>query len=423
MSKKIENEGKFYCDSYNELLSTINKCGLKKVKEEFEIDEYFVDINGNFKKNRSCLRMRITDNKHLEVAFKGASRDFSNNHGKTVNSINVDISNYESISDLLFSLGYLSYSIVNKTRVIYSKNDGDFEYNVMVDTVDGIGTFVKYELLYCKDDLSVDYLQDKLKEFVLKFKSLNFQNANSPYCDFSAYKTFTNAMPPQKLTTILFDLDGTLINSEKNFFESFREVIQTDYDYLITYKEYEENELKQNANLIKKLKEDKIIGYDVSDELIMQKVYLKYEQKFIELLDENEVTINFELLKQLKNKGLNLALVSTSRRKFIDLLLNKLKLETLFDVIVSREDVERLKPAPDAYEMALNSLNVLSDNCIAFEDSKRGIISSKNANIKTIQVTDFCKEKVYEADMCEKLSRVLLPIINYAEVKNKVKRK
>lgn len=76
MSKKIENEEKFYCDSYNELLSTINKCGLKKVKEEFEIDEYFVDINGKFIKNRSCLRMRITDNKHLEVAFKGASRDF-----------------------------------------------------------------------------------------------------------------------------------------------------------------------------------------------------------------------------------------------------------------------------------------------------------------------------------------------------------
>ena len=140
-------------------------------------------------------------------------------------------------------------------------------------------------------------------------------------------------------------------------------------------------------------------------------------------MDEDEVAINFELLKQLKDKGLNLALVSTSRRKFINLLLNKLKLETLFDVIVSREDVEKLKPAPDAYEMALNILNVSRDNCIAFEDSKRGIVSSKSANIKTIQVSDYCKEKVCEADAYEKLSRVLLPIINYTNVKDKVKRK
>ena len=42
MSKKIEIGEKFYCDSYNELLSIINKCGLKKIKEEFEMGEYFV---------------------------------------------------------------------------------------------------------------------------------------------------------------------------------------------------------------------------------------------------------------------------------------------------------------------------------------------------------------------------------------------
>lgn len=423
MSKKIEIEQKFYCGNYNELMNIIDSYGFTKNEEEFESDEYFSDVNGTFIRNRSCLRIRITDNKHLELTFKGKSKDFSNSYGKAVDDINVDISNYESMRNVFVSLGYLSYSVVNKTRETYSRNDGDFQYNIMIDKIDDIGTFIEYELLYYKDDLSIDYLQNKLKGFMLKFSGLNFQNADLPYSDFAAYKTFTSVLPSEKLTTILFDLDGTLINSEKKFFESFRDVIKADYNYLITYKEYEDNELKQNANLIKKLKEEKVIDFSEPDASIMQKVYLKYEQKFVELLDEDEVAINFELLKQLKDKGLNLALVSTSRRKFINLLLNKLKLETLFDVIVSREDVEKLKPAPDAYEMALNILNVSRDNCIAFEDSKRGIVSSKSANIKTIQVSDYCKEKVCEADAYEKLSRVLLPIINYTNVKDKVKRK
>ena len=38
MSKKIEIEEKFYCDNYNELLNVINKCGLRRVKEESETD-------------------------------------------------------------------------------------------------------------------------------------------------------------------------------------------------------------------------------------------------------------------------------------------------------------------------------------------------------------------------------------------------
>lgn len=132
------------------------------------------------------------------------------------------------------------------------------------------------------------------------------------------------------------------------------------------------------------------------------------KKEFLELLDENEVVLNFELLKRLKNKGLRLALVSTSRKKFINILLQKLKIENLFELIISREDVVNLKPASDAYLLALQKLNISSDCCISFEDSERGIIASKKANIKTIQVNDYKENKSNE-----KLSRTLLAIINY----------
>lgn len=413
MSKRVEIEQKFYCTNNKKLTNLITENGLVKSSEKYESDEYFTDINSVYIKNRTCLRIRNVDNKYLELTFKGKSKDFSNNYAKVENNINLSITDYDSIVGLLYSLGYFSYSIVNKKRITYSKRVDDYEYNVMVDEIKDIGNFVEFELLYYKEDKDIEFLQKKLNEFVNCFEIMNFESANLPYRDFVANRTYINVLPQEKLSAILFDLDGTLIDSEKKFFESFRHVIFSKYNYNISYEEYEENELKKNANLLLYLKSNEIIeSYEVDDK-IMEKIYLEYEKKFMDLLNENDVSLNFELLKQLKSKGLRLALVSTSRKKFIDMLLTKLNIQDLFEVVISREDVKNLKPESDAYIMALEKLNILSTNCIAFEDSERGIRASKSANIKTIQVNDFIKNTAQNTEISEKLSRILLAIINF----------
>lgn len=413
MSRRVEIEQKYYCNNHEELLKIVKQNKLKKVSERFESDEYFTDIDSVYIKNRTCLRIRNVNNEYLEITFKGKSKELTNNYAKIENNIKIDYSNYESVVGLLYSLGYFSYSIVNKKRITYTKKVEQYEYNVMIDKIENLGDFVEFELLYYNKDKDINHLQKKLNEFVAIFQKLNFESANLPYRDFVANKTYISVLPPEKLSAILFDLDGTLINSEEKFFESFRQIIESKYDYIISFEEYENNELKQNANLISTLKNKGIIEKDMSQDLIMKEVYAEYEKRFMELLDENEVSLNFELLKQLKRKGLRLALVSTSRKKFIELLLKKLGIENLFEIIISRDDVKKLKPAPDAYLMALDLLNISSDSCIAFEDSERGIIASKNANIKTIQVNDFAKNKIKTTDICEKLSRILLAIINH----------
>lgn len=413
MSKRVEIEQKFYCTNNKKLTNLITENGLVKSSEKYESDEYFTDINSVYIKNRTCLRIRNVDNKYLELTFKGKSKDFSNNYAKVENNINLSLADYDSIVGLLYSLGYFSYSIVNKKRITYSKRVDDYEYNVMVDEIKDIGNFVEFELLYYKEDKDIDFLQKKLNEFVNRFEIMNFESANLPYRDFVANRTYINVLPQEKLSAILFDLDGTLIDSEKKFFESFRHVIFSKYNYNISYEEYEENELKKNANLLLYLKSNGIIeSYEVDDK-IMEKIYLEYEKKFMDLLNENDVSLNFELLKQLKSKGLRLALVSTSRKKFIDMLLTKLNIQDLFEVVISREDVKNLKPESDAYIMALEKLNILSTKCIAFEDSERGIRASKSANIKTIQVNDFIKNTAQNTEISEKLSRILLAIINF----------
>ena len=63
----------------------------------------------------------------------------------------------------------------------------------------------------------------------------------------------------------------------------------------------------------------------------------------------------------------------------------------MFDYIVSRDDVlhEELKPNPKAYSMALKALDISTNECLAIEDSKRGIDAALAANIPTIKVDNF----------------------------------
>ena len=155
----------------------------------------------------------------------------------------------------------------------------------------------------------------------------------------------------------------------------------------------------------------------------MNKVYKKYMKKFKKIIKEDEVFLNFELIKKIKKNGLKIGLVSTSKRCFIDLLLEKLNINKLFDIVISREDVEKLKPDMQDYVKAMKKLKVNPCNCIAIEDSKRGIISATSADIKTIRSYQYLNESKNEQNYItsiERISSTLLIIINNINSINKI---
>lgn len=215
------------------------------------------------------------------------------------------------------------------------------------------------------------------------------------------------------IRALLLDLDGTLINSEKAFFESFKNVLYNNFNISITMEDYKKYELEQNAMLLKKLREANLNINNVSDKEIMSLIYSDYEKEFRKIILEQEAIDNFNLLKQLKKLKYTLALVTTCRRFYLDILINQLSLENLFDIIVAREDVENLKPAPDAYLKAIEVLKLDKKYCLAFEDSKRGIDAAINSNLKTVQVNNFTsiKYKDERAIQFESANEVLSKIL------------
>ena len=63
MSKRIETEKKYFCANSEELISKIDALGFKLVSNSLESDEYFTDINSDYVRTRTCLRIRKTDKK------------------------------------------------------------------------------------------------------------------------------------------------------------------------------------------------------------------------------------------------------------------------------------------------------------------------------------------------------------------------
>lgn len=76
-----------------------------------------------------------------------------------------------------------------------------------------------------------------------------------------------------------------------------------------------------------------------------------------------------------------LALASSSSHIVIGLTLSRLQIQSLFDVIVSGDDVERGKPAPDIFLLAAKKLGIAPSNCLVIEDSKHGVSAAKAAGM------------------------------------------
>jgi HAD superfamily hydrolase (TIGR01509 family) len=81
-----------------------------------------------------------------------------------------------------------------------------------------------------------------------------------------------------------------------------------------------------------------------------------------------------------------LGLASSSNRPIIELVLERSGLIPSFAAVVSSEEVERGKPAPDVYLATARTLGVHPNDCVAVEDSANGIKSAVAAGMRTIVV-------------------------------------
>jgi beta-phosphoglucomutase len=187
-----------------------------------------------------------------------------------------------------------------------------------------------------------------------------------------------------EVTTIILDLDGTIIDANLLHRESFEWAISQVSDFKMTLEL--EDELEGISTLNKVIHINKTYNIDIP----IDKVYkLKqvYTEKNMDTLDMNPELIT--TLQTISDKySINLA--SNARSKFVFSILNKFNLD-MFDIVLTGNyiPIELRKPNPYVFKECMRLLNVKPEECLVIEDSVIGIKAGKLSNAsKVIRVAD-----------------------------------
>jgi len=175
-------------------------------------------------------------------------------------------------------------------------------------------------------------------------------------------------------TVFLFDLDGVIIDTEPQY----------DVFWKAIGEKYHPN-IKDFENLIKGTTLPYIFDRYFSEfsEETCQKIAA--DSRAFELkMDIIPVPGALDFLKEAKEAGIPMGLVTSSDDLKIEYVFTRLPIKKYFDTIVSADRIIEGKPNPMCYLLAAKDLNAYPENCYVFEDSFNGIKSGNSAGMKVI---------------------------------------
>lgn len=176
------------------------------------------------------------------------------------------------------------------------------------------------------------------------------------------------------IKAILFDMDGTLVDSERYYTEM-------SYKWLCQY------------NVVDKKEIYKIVGLNMDDtyktmSLLSGLSYDETKKSYDEYFGMHPMDYNdylFDDVRDVLSKlhDYKLAVCTLSSRWMLDKFINDCSLNC-FNILLSDDDVKNPKPSPDIYLKAIERLGVNRDETLVIEDSSTGIKAGKNAGICTL---------------------------------------
>ncbi len=202
-------------------------------------------------------------------------------------------------------------------------------------------------------------------------------------------------MIPKNIQAVIFDLDGTLVDTEKYAIKVFSDVMKTYCGIDVTPEDltlfYGVHDLTSYKMIIEKY------GLTVSAAELLKHHNAEYDRIVSEV---NELLPGAEnIFKRFSH--LPLVICSGSTRQQIQTILSNLSIVDLFDHIVSCDDVEKHKPHPEPFLLTADKLGIDPVCCLVFEDSDAGIKAAKAAGMYVIAVKNgnSIRRKLEQADL------------------------
>jgi 16S rRNA pseudouridine516 synthase len=202
----------------------------------------------------------------------------------------------------------------------------------------------------------------------------------------------------KNIEAIIFDLDGTLVDSmwiwediDMEYLERYKFDLPEDLQDEIEGMGFTETAVffKEKFNIPATVEEIKKDWNNLARQKYETEVPLK------------EGAIN--ILDYAKENHIKLGIASSNSRELIEVVLKSHNIHSYFDTIVTSCEAKKGKPAPDVYLMAAKNLNIENEKCLVFEDVPAGIKAGLAANMRVCAIEDEFsmkakKEKIELAD-------------------------
>lgn len=182
------------------------------------------------------------------------------------------------------------------------------------------------------------------------------------------------------IKAVIFDFDGLILDTETAWYDAYRETLSL-YNFELPLEQFVKCIGSDDTVLFKYLKEQ--LGESCNLEEIEAKAKSIHKVKMKTPQVREGVK---DYLEEARKLGYKIALASSSTKEWVTNYLNELGLLHYFDLIISRDDVDKVKPAPDLYLKAIEALNINSTEAVAFEDSLNGLQSALTAGLKCVIV-------------------------------------
>lgn len=187
------------------------------------------------------------------------------------------------------------------------------------------------------------------------------------------------------IKAVIFDMDGVLIEAKDWHYESLNKALElfgftitrhehlTSYDGLPTKKKLEMLSMESSLPI-------ELHGFinELKQQYTMDIIHAKCRPLFV----------HEYALSKLKSEGYKLAVASNSIRSTIEVMMQKSRLDTYLDVMLSADQVVRGKPDPEIYNKAIAHFGLRPDECLIVEDNENGIKAARASGAHVLVVRE-----------------------------------
>ena len=190
------------------------------------------------------------------------------------------------------------------------------------------------------------------------------------------------------IRAVIFDLDGVIVSTDEFHYQGWQRLADEEGIYF----DRKTNERLRGVSRLESLEiilEKADRNYSREEKAEMAERKNNYYRDLLHTLTPDDVFPGVkEMLKELKEKGIKIAIGSSSKNT--PSILQKIGMESSFDAVSDGNQIKRSKPDPEVFLLAASKLQIPPGQCLVVEDADAGVEAAINAGMKCLAVGSAC---------------------------------